>query len=840
MNVYTQVQGEDQGWTGVHVEPFQKMNYLALDLDSGLVENTDWFHVYSGTSVADMDNTFANNVGASLTWTPDGTSDYLVLASFRMQSNADTTFGAVRLRDTTDAATRAQSGLESNHAAAVLQNCILPYIYAAPANSPRTVRLEGIGENIWDMVSSEIFILRLNAFESYAYHQSSPGTTGHNVSYASVGSFNIDCDDRDLLHYFGYSQWDPTGDSDGVSSKLEIGGVEVYNGNQSGGDDYAGQIDGTQSGETAKVNYFLHDFASGANVSGGSKLVDMKMKTNNASMELEQVCMFAFGTRLAQDPARIRVMHAINDVRDTNGSGYTDLYREDGGTIFPNSGAGPVDQNRMIDLRHFTNKQHVFIDHAIVTCDSGGSTGRSVFLDHYTGDFNSGVGGMTNNFNHRSRTRVTTGFTPIQQTGLTSKVPTDEHWIYQIGSFSQNNPTQHGVGNCGIFSIELSELTQIPNSVTASGDWDMAFDAVNMNNMDNTYGNNIGASLSFTPINGDSYMILAYVRVFAAGAAGGGSRFQCRTRLREKAPGTATRIEMSRNEPDLVQPTEAVMPMLYAFTAASGAQHQFDVEFQGDNHWFHERSGIFVLRLNAFKSWAFSHTTLNSFYTNSVDNVVNTLPYVPNGAEEAVALNYMTCESVDEAADQWRFHLDYDSIRHINNRARKAAPVVGGFDRGGGSVDQWDNSRPLREPILNVCKLGTKADLVNANLESVFYPTTANNFARDFTSVIFSTELDVQPPGDAVTPSPADGNTTDPTGVQLDDDLSWGAPVTGGPPTAYDVYFGTSEANVIAGTGGTLVSSDQVGLTYDPGTMLVDTTYYWRIGYEHNRAYLGF
>jgi len=73
----------------------------------------------------------------------------------------------------------------------------------------------------------------------------------------------------------------------------------------------------------------------------------------------------------------------------------------------------------------------------------------------------------------------------------------------------------------------------------------------------------------------------------------------------------------------------------------------------------------------------------------------------------------------------------------------------------------------------------------------------------------------------AHTPNPKDGAKY----VDLDADLSWGAGVGA---TAHDVYFGTSQADVAAGTGGTFKAKVSLA-TYDPGTMKNDMTYYWRI-----------
>jgi predicted outer membrane repeat protein len=67
---------------------------------------------------------------------------------------------------------------------------------------------------------------------------------------------------------------------------------------------------------------------------------------------------------------------------------------------------------------------------------------------------------------------------------------------------------------------------------------------------------------------------------------------------------------------------------------------------------------------------------------------------------------------------------------------------------------------------------------------------------------------------EASNPNPADGST----GVNITSDLSWmGSPCA----TSHDVYFGTSNPPLFIG--------NQTVTTFDPGTMTLDTTYYWRI-----------
>jgi hypothetical protein len=75
-------------------------------------------------------------------------------------------------------------------------------------------------------------------------------------------------------------------------------------------------------------------------------------------------------------------------------------------------------------------------------------------------------------------------------------------------------------------------------------------------------------------------------------------------------------------------------------------------------------------------------------------------------------------------------------------------------------------------------------------------------------------------------PSPANHAT----GVSINTNLSW----TGGDPDAgdtvtYDIYFDATGAT-------TLVSDDQSATTYDPGTLVDGTTYYWKIVVRDNHG----
>ena len=74
------------------------------------------------------------------------------------------------------------------------------------------------------------------------------------------------------------------------------------------------------------------------------------------------------------------------------------------------------------------------------------------------------------------------------------------------------------------------------------------------------------------------------------------------------------------------------------------------------------------------------------------------------------------------------------------------------------------------------------------------------------------------PPNPPTNPVPPHNSTT----IAINTDLSWECTDPNGDPLTYDVYFGTSSSP-------SLVSSGQSENTYDPGTLVEGTLYYWKI-----------
>jgi hypothetical protein len=94
-----------------------------------------------------------------------------------------------------------------------------------------------------------------------------------------------------------------------------------------------------------------------------------------------------------------------------------------------------------------------------------------------------------------------------------------------------------------------------------------------------------------------------------------------------------------------------------------------------------------------------------------------------------------------------------------------------------------------------------------------------------FDDIVIATEYigpistTTEPPGQASNPNPGNGAVD----ISVDADLSWTA---GSGTTSHDVYFGTTSPGTFQG--------NQTATTFEPGTMLFNTTYYWRIDEINN------
>ncbi|MDD2331231.1 MAG: choice-of-anchor D domain-containing protein, partial [Candidatus Cloacimonetes bacterium] len=109
------------------------------------------------------------------------------------------------------------------------------------------------------------------------------------------------------------------------------------------------------------------------------------------------------------------------------------------------------------------------------------------------------------------------------------------------------------------------------------------------------------------------------------------------------------------------------------------------------------------------------------------------------------------------------------------------------------------------------------------NSDTANPPALTTSYSRPNIQFDIEDIVSGNPPNPAFAPTPADGSLY----VTIDQALSWAS--GGGSPVDYDVYFGITDPPPFL--------LNQAGTTYDPGELLYDQTYYWKIDPRNDNGY---
>ncbi len=211
---------------------------ILINLDDVLVENTDWFYA----SNSNTDGT-GGGVGfggeaqaASLTFTPDGFSDYLVIGHLQFTNGGSSKAEAFRVQDVTNVATIAQTGPGHGNVATEVHSMTIIGVLQTPPQTAITLNTEYKSFPSLTKTQAQIFVLRLNKFtqRGFTFSDVNAVPTG---SRQSIGSFQFTPDaagDVALLSSF-IAQAQPGFESgDGIIGDLEYAGAIEADLNDSG------------------------------------------------------------------------------------------------------------------------------------------------------------------------------------------------------------------------------------------------------------------------------------------------------------------------------------------------------------------------------------------------------------------------------------------------------------------------------------------------------------------------------------------------------------------------------------------------------------------------------
>ncbi len=199
----------------------------------------------------------------------------------------------------------------------------------------------------------------------------------------------------------------------------------------------------------------------------------------------------------------------------------------------------------------------------------------------------------------------------------------------------------------------------------------------------------------------------------------------------------------------------------------------------------------------------------------------------------------------------WLTHFDTDRIFDIyigggsaQNEQSGIALASSGFSYiawsyNSGTIDMYVNknkyttstesSISTHDNDLFIGRSYTAADYFNGLIDEIRISNVARN--QSWINVTYNTinnpstfltvgseEASNRPPHMPSNPYPAHGSTS----VNINVDLSWTGGDPDGNPVTYDVYLGTNSTPP-------KVANNQTATSYDPGTLDLDKTYYWKI-----------
>lgn len=208
--------------------------------------------------------------------------------------------------------------------------------------------------------------------------------------------------------------------------------------------------------------------------------------------------------------------------------------------------------------------------------------------------------------------------------------------------------------------------------------------------------------------------------------------------------------------------------------------------------------------------------TLSGTYasTHQADGVYQTLTETDSGGKPS--------NRYDRAEHIWRF-----TPNATDNQFNVNAYRTDGGDADSGFTFSWSSSAsgPWTEMLtVSSTSAGSVQSFTLGSVPGTVYikaednDRTAGQRSHDVLRVdqMFFDEgvPNTDPPGAASGPQPGDGDTN----ISVGASVSWNA---GSNATSHDVYFGLTPVPVFVG--------NQSGTSYDPGALLNDTLYYWRV-----------
>lgn len=198
---------------------------MALDTSSLGTENTDWFW-NENTIVAGLP-TSLGTAYAQITFTPDGTSDYLVIAN--MRATIDTLEEEIEM-DIFDGTTQLSRHIRDSEDVADEQQMFAATLLEAPSANPVTLSVRArtsLADTVADHHSSRLLIIRLNYYDAHSC-QEVDENVAITTSYVVRATTDLTLNTAGDVVVFGYGYFSTTAATSEVSAHLRQDATTLY------------------------------------------------------------------------------------------------------------------------------------------------------------------------------------------------------------------------------------------------------------------------------------------------------------------------------------------------------------------------------------------------------------------------------------------------------------------------------------------------------------------------------------------------------------------------------------------------------------------------------------
>lgn len=198
---------------------------MGMDTASMGVENLDWFW-NENTAVSGLPTALGTTY-AQITFTPDGTSDYLVIAN--MRATIDTAEEEVEM-DIYDGTTPLSRHIRDSEDVADEQQMFAATLLEAPAASPITLSVRArtsTAATVADHHSSRLLIIRLDYYDAHSC-QEVDENVAMTTSYVVRATTNLALNTSGDVIVFGYGYFSSTNGASEVSARLRQDTTTLY------------------------------------------------------------------------------------------------------------------------------------------------------------------------------------------------------------------------------------------------------------------------------------------------------------------------------------------------------------------------------------------------------------------------------------------------------------------------------------------------------------------------------------------------------------------------------------------------------------------------------------